>query len=382
MAEGSRSSSSGSRGRPSTGKPSSRKPPTGSRGKPSSRKPSSGKPTDSRGKPTGSSRGTGSRSSRGGSSRRPSAPKKPVAPARAEQSGWGSVAQHGAAGATLGQRADEAEGPRSFSPEETRKFEQRQARRQKEADRINGLRLEAKAAIDRSGVGAPTTSRGSKVTVERRPLPSRPPRQKDARKELIRILGERNGDRAWKAYRRAAKEFEADRCSDAKVTLRPVVQRVPEIVDLRELYGLILYRLGMWEEAIDDLEYFRTHSGTAEQHPVLMDTHRALEHWADVDELWNELREASPSSALVNEGRIVRAGVEADRGDLRAAVQILEKGWKLPSKPLEHHLRRAYALADLYERSGNLAKSRALFDWIEQRDPHFGDVEERARNLD
>ena len=75
---------------------------------------------------------------------------------------------------------------------------------------------------------------------------------------------------------------------------------MPEIVDLRELYGLILYRLGMWEEAIDDLEYFRTHSGTAEQHPVLMDTHRALEHWADVDELWNELREASPSSALVS----------------------------------------------------------------------------------
>ena len=229
MAEGSRSSSSRSRGKPSTGKPASRKPATGSRGKPSSRKPASGKPSDSRGNPPARAE---EREVDPPGHRRPP-------PQEAGRAGPSRTIRMGERRPTRRRRRNarstsgRGRGPRSFSPEETRKFEQRQARRQKEADRIDGLRLEAKAAIDRSGVRAPTTSRGNKVTVERRPLPSRPPRQKDARKELIRVLGERNGDRAWKAYRRAAKEFEADRCSDAKVTLRPVVQRVPEIVDLR-----------------------------------------------------------------------------------------------------------------------------------------------------
>ncbi len=52
-----------------------------------------------------------------------------------------------------------------------------------------------------------------------------------------------------------------------------------------------------------------------------------------VDELWDELRQASPSAELVVEGRIVMAGMMADRGDLPGAIRLLEQGWKLPSVP-------------------------------------------------
>ena len=155
----------------------------------------------------------------------------------------------------------------------------------------------------------------------------------------------------------------------------------PDLADLRELYGLTLYRLGRWQEAIDELESFRRLSGTAEQHPPLMDAHRALGHWPDVAELWQELGEASPHPAIVTEGRIVRAGAEADRGDLDGAIRILEKGWKAPGRPREHHLRRAYALADLYQRAGRLPRSRALFDWIAGASPGYLDVEQRRRDL-
>ena len=95
---------------------------------------------------------------------------------------------------------------------------------------------------------------------------------------------------------------------------------------------------------------------------MLADCYRAVGHDATVDELWDELRQASPSAELVVEGRIVMAGMRADRGDLPGAIRLLEDGWRLPGRPQEHHLRRGYALADLYERAGDVARARQLFE--------------------
>ena len=80
------------------------------------------------------------------------------------------------------------------------------------------------------------------------------------------------------------------------------------------------------------------------------------------------------------EGRIVAAGTQADRGFIDSGVRILEKGWKVPSEPMMHHLRRAYALADLLERDGKIPKSRKLFAWVASKAPEFGDAAERAAN--
>jgi hypothetical protein len=100
-----------------------------------------------------------------------------------------------------------------------------------------------------------------------------------------------------------------------------------------------------------------------------------------VDELWDELRQASPSGALVTEGRIVTAGSLADRGDLPGAIRLLEHGWQYPKRPQVHHLRRAYALADLYERAGDISRARELFGRLSAADPAFADVAARARAL-
>jgi hypothetical protein len=112
-----------------------------------------------------------------------------------------------------------------------------------------------------------------------------------------------------------------------------------------------------------------------------MDCYRALKRWHDVDDLWEELRAASPSAEVVNEGRIVAAGALADRDDLAGAVRLLEKGWRPPARPQDHHLRRAYALADLYERSGQPVRARELFRWVLAADRQFADVAERVRTL-
>lgn len=145
--------------------------------------------------------------------------------------------------------------------------------------------------------------------------------------------------------------------------------------------GLTYYRLGRWKEAARELEAFRLATGSTDQHPVLADCNRALKRWDAAEALWDELREASPSAALVAEGRIVQAGSLADRNRLADAITLLDKGrWRVRS-PRDHHLRMAYALADLYERSGDVALARQLFGWVAQADRDFSDVEERLRSL-
>ena len=109
-----------------------------------------------------------------------------------------------------------------------------------------------------------------------------------------------------------------------------------------------------------------------------MDCHRAVGNWADVDELWRELGEHSPSPDLMAEGRIVMAGAFGDRGRLGDAIRLLEKGWKPPRNPELHHLRRAYVLADFLERDGKIPKSRKLFSWIASKDDTYLDAAERA----
>ena len=90
---------------------------------------------------------------------------------------------------------------------------------------------------------------------------------------------------------------------------------------------------------------------------------------------------ASPSAELMTEGRIVVAGARADQGQLQEAIDLLARGFDPPRRPRWFHLRRMYALADLYERVGELARSRELFRRIAAADPDLFDVAARVRAL-
>jgi hypothetical protein len=215
----------------------------------------------------------------------------------------------------------------------------------------------------------------------RAPLPPRPTPVEDLRTALGRAVGTRRLPRVRAELDDAAKAYDAEHFAEALRLTRKLVESAPEVPEIRELHGLALYRLGRWRDAIVHLEAFRALSGTAEENHVLADCYRALERWHDVDELWDELRAVSPNAEVVNEGRIVVAGSLADRGDLGGAIRLLEKGWRRPARPQDHHLRRAYALADLYERSGQTVRARELFRWVLGTDRAFADVAERVRVL-
>jgi tetratricopeptide (TPR) repeat protein len=200
----------------------------------------------------------------------------------------------------------------------------------------------------------------------------------DPKRQLKDLLGDSQGGRAWRDLNAAAEHLDQGRAGQARHITERLYRQVPQVLEVAELHGLALYGQGRWRQAIEVLEEVRELSGLPDQNPVLADAHRAVGNYADVEVLWKEISEASPASAVVVEGRIVAAGALADQGKLQDAVRLLSKGWKRPKRPLDHHLRRAYALADLYERAGERPKARELFGWIAHHDSRYLDVKQRS----
>jgi tetratricopeptide (TPR) repeat protein len=175
--------------------------------------------------------------------------------------------------------------------------------------------------------------------------------------------------------------FEAERYGDARRILVPLAREVPGAASVRELLGLADYRLGRWRDAARELEAFRLLTGSVSQNPVLADCYRALRRYTEVEALWAELKAASPSAALVAEGRIVTAGALADRDDVHGALELMAPAERVPAKVRDHHLRGWYVAGDLHERAGDLPRARALFGRIVRHDPDFADAAERLASL-
>jgi tetratricopeptide (TPR) repeat protein len=199
--------------------------------------------------------------------------------------------------------------------------------------------------------------------------------------ELSGAAGRAQTRRLQQRLSDAAAAYEHDRYGDAARILRALVAVAPDSPSVRELYGLTLYRQGRWGAAIRQLDAHHRLTGSYDQHPVLADCHRALGHTRAVDEIWEELRGASPSADVVAEGRLVVAGARADRGDIRAALALLRRAEQDVRHPRPHHIRQWYALADLYERSGDLPRARELFRRVLRHDAELSDAADRLAAL-
>jgi tetratricopeptide (TPR) repeat protein len=206
----------------------------------------------------------------------------------------------------------------------------------------------------------------------------------DVEDEIRRLAG-RNSERAYRRLMDAADAYARDRERDALRILRPLRDQLPDSPSVRELVGLCQYRLGNYAAAAKELEAYAELADSVEQNPVLMDCYRAQRKWRKVEDAWSELAAVSPSAETVAEGRIVYAGALADQGHVDEALAVLRKradpDRRAVRNPKEHHLRLWYALADLEERAGNLARARDLFDRVRRADPTYVDVAERRAAL-
>lgn len=177
--------------------------------------------------------------------------------------------------------------------------------------------------------------------------------------------------------------YEAGRFEEAYRLAKSVLNRAPRVTAMEKVAGMAAYRVGRWREAIAHLHNYGETSGSNDQVPALMDCYRALGRTTKVAELWSELRRSSPSTDVLAEARIVGAGALADKGDLGGAISLLTIGGstKALRNPAERHLRQWYALADLYERAGDVPRARELFVRVAQADREAYDVQTRLDAL-
>jgi tetratricopeptide (TPR) repeat protein len=179
----------------------------------------------------------------------------------------------------------------------------------------------------------------------------------------------------------AAMAYERDRYQDALSAIKPVLVASPTSAAARELHGLILYRMGRWRAAAKELREFHRLAGSFDQHPVIADCERAMGHPEKVRELWDEIRRAGVDRDVLVEGRLVMAGTLADEGELSEAIDLLRSEAKTRKHPDLAHLRQWYALADLYERAGDVPRARELFGRISFQAPDVLDAPERFAAL-
>lgn len=241
---------------------------------------------------------------------------------------------------------------------------------------LRGARTATGGSPAAKGAGGRKRRPDGGSSVRRRSLP------KDVVNEVGEAVPPARADRYRERLAEAAKAYERDRYTDAAKILKPLADAMPGASAVRELYGLTLYRLGRWNDAIRELEAYRAlEPGSYDQHPTLADAYRAKRRWTEVEALWEDLRGASPGAELVAEGRIVMAGALADQNKLAEAISLLEKTRTDNKRPRPHHVRIWYALADLYERAGEIPRARELFRRVFNADPELYDTADRLRSI-
>jgi tetratricopeptide (TPR) repeat protein len=342
-------------------------------------------PRSSRPGPDGPRRQGGSGRGRAGASR-PSRSSRPSRPPRGGgRSGPPSSGRRtGPARRTRDTRDDRPAPPRTEAERRAAEVRARRGPRpprdpDKEAARIaertveqwideGSVRAEAEAAARRATSVPRRRSGGDRVSP-------------DVAAQVAEAVGNRRSERLLERLAAASNALDRERFDEARRIVTPLTKELPDVAAVHEVAGLVAYRLGRWKQAAAELEAARSLKPAPELLPVLADSYRALRRWGEVDRLWADVRRASPAHDVMSEARIVVAGAHADRGDLRAAIDLLQATARPPKRVRDHHLRQWYALADLYDRAGDTVDARRWFRAVAEHDPDFVDVTDRLRAL-
>lgn len=214
---------------------------------------------------------------------------------------------------------------------------------------------------------------------------SRDRRNPEIDPEVVAEIGDavdpRRAARLSERLASASAALDRERFDEARRMVTPLVRELPRVAAVHEVAGLAAYRTGRWKQAAESLELARQLRPDPSLLPVLADCYRALKRWDDVDNVWSEVKRASPRHDVMAEARIVAAGALADRGELKGAIALMQPDRKPPKRVRDHTLREWYVLADLYDRAGDTVTAARWFNEIKANDPAFADVRDRLRAL-
>jgi tetratricopeptide (TPR) repeat protein len=182
---------------------------------------------------------------------------------------------------------------------------------------------------------------------------------------------------------KAAEGYDRKRYEEALRLGRIVSDAVPGVAPVRELTGLAAYRAERWNMAKIHLRAHFTITGDPEHLPLVMDCDRANRRFRAVEKTYAEVEENEPSADVIAEARIVMASSLADQQRYVEAIDLLVRagGTKILRNPAYRHVRMWYALADIFDRSGDQVSARELFARVVVADPDAYDAQARLNEL-
>lgn len=205
------------------------------------------------------------------------------------------------------------------------------------------------------------------------------------RKEIDRVLGP--GPRARDVslcLSIASQALDEDRPDVALEVLVWARHQAPRVALLREAYGIALYQVERWAEALSELQAYRRLTGRSDQNHVIADCLRALGRAVDqvADAAQPLVEDAQAPEDRRAEAAIVWAAALADAGDLGAGRAVLRRFLERPrSSDAEHDLRVRYLAADLAERAGDREEAQRQLELIAAVADDFLDVQARLDAL-
>lgn len=205
----------------------------------------------------------------------------------------------------------------------------------------------------------------------------RPPLPRDVTVEIDQVAHFGSAPRVRAFLEEAVDAYEEEDFDAALVPLLQAKEKAPRSATVRELLGLVYYRLGRWREAARELSAYRRLSDRRDQDHVLADCERALGRPEKALEILDGIKGSDVGEELLVEGFVIAAGALRDLGRTDEAVSLLHRGPIRAPVVLPYHLRLWYALADALEEAGRRVEARDWWDLIYAEDPEFFDVEKR-----
>ena len=181
----------------------------------------------------------------------------------------------------------------------------------------------------------------------------------------------------------AAEAYDRHRYEEALRLAKSVAESVPTVPAVLELAGLAAYRSERFPMARKFLRMAFELTGDAQHLPLVMDSERASRRYTLVEGTFQQLNDAEPTAEVLAEARIVMASTWADQKRYQEAIDLLIRagGSKVLRNPAARHVRMWYALADIYDRAGDMAQARELFARVVAVDPEAYDAFSRLKEL-
>ncbi len=181
---------------------------------------------------------------------------------------------------------------------------------------------------------------------------------------------------------RAIELLERGDAGAAVVEARKAKALSPRSASVREVFGLALYGVGAWQEAVAELKAYKRLSGRNDQNHLIADCLRGMGKGRDAPAFADEaLKDRGVPNEVKAEAVIVAASALADDERFAEALAFLGRAKTRDDVAEDYTLRLWYVRGDILERIGRRDEAATEFRKIIRHDAAAFDAAERLAQL-